>query len=425
MSSLLTEWRNRLLKFEKLYVGYSGGLDSTVLLHCLAKDSLLASRVSAIHVNHGLSEHANEWQAHCKQICNDFKITFNQVQIQIDNSANIEERARIARYEAFATYLSESDGLVLAHHQDDQAETVLLQLMRGTGIDGLAGMPEIRSLKKGQLLRPLLNKTREELESYAKEYKLSWIEDESNKESYFSRNYLRHQVMPILRAHWPGFAASIAQTAVHCKSASINLSRLASIDCEFIRETTLPLENLYKYDEIVLANILINWLKYNQVKIRSSAQLNCLIHEVLYARKDAMPALELDKVVIRRYQNKLYICAKDLNQHLPSVVWSSFPNQLNLSDGRILLAKSANSGIKINPKSKIEIRFRCGGESMRWHGQTKSLKKLFQIWSIPHWKRDKIPLLFIDFQIAAVVGFAISDDFYATNVENIYAISTK
>ena len=203
--SLLTaDWQQKFTHYQKLVVGFSGGLDSTVLLHHLASQPELIGKLQAVHVHHGLSEHASDWQTHCQRFCDTVNVPLIVRQVTIARRGNIEEGARIARYQVFSSLLNEHELLLLAHHCDDQAETLLLQLLRGAGVDGLAAMASIKHFAKAAIARPFLQHSRKIIEAYAKEHRLTWVDDESNQDSAFSRNYLRHHIIPLLqigRAH--------------------------------------------------------------------------------------------------------------------------------------------------------------------------------------------------------------------------------
>ena len=196
---LNSEWVYNFSQFTKLVVGFSGGLDSSVLVHVLASHEALRNKLIAVHINHGISKNSLCWQKHCEQFCKDSGINFVTQSIEFDRLSNIEEEARDARHAALASFLTSEDCLILGHHLDDQAETLLLQLFRGAGIDGLSAMAELSQSGNGTLARPLLNIARQQLEDYAAEHELKWVEDDSNQDIKYSRNFLRQQVMPLIR----------------------------------------------------------------------------------------------------------------------------------------------------------------------------------------------------------------------------------
>ncbi|MFI4918527.1 MAG: tRNA lysidine(34) synthetase TilS [Legionellales bacterium] len=425
---LSPQWLLRLEKHSKLIVGFSGGLDSTVLLHLLASHTLLRHKLVAVHVNHGISMNAPLWQNHCAQFCVQVGVDFIAQAVEFDRLANVEEGARIARYGVFSSMLTAHDCLILAHHLNDQAETVLLQLFRGAGVDGLAAMAEFSDLASGSLARPLLTHFRADLEHYAAGHQLHWIEDESNADVRFSRNYLRQQVMPLLIEKWPGVVAAVARTATHCRQAKANLDNLAIIDEQTwsLPINTLSMEPLKALNDDRIANTLRYWLKKNQVQLPSTAILHCLIHEVIRASSDATPVVSWDKVQVRRYQQQLYLDRKKSTDLQQCIDWTAFPQPLNIiAASMVVCAQQANHGLFVPEGAKIQIKFRQGGEVLKWHGQTKKLKKLVQEWAIPPWLREQIPLLYINDQLAAVIGYAVSDAFFSPHASNAWLITRR
>lgn len=419
IDSLLTSvCVERLARYSTLHVGFSGGLDSTVLLHALATHPFLKGRIHAIHINHGLSPYALEWEIHCAQVCHDLGVKFSAHHIQLLSTSNLEESARIARYDIFHSVMKPSDALVLAHHQDDQAETVLLNLVRGAGIDGIAAMLALQPMAEGDLIRPLLSNSRVEIEAYAQAHALKWMEDESNQQEHFSRNYIRHRIMPRLKEQWPSAAKSIARGAAHCQQAKKNLETLAEID-GVTKKNQLPIAAIKHLPRERLLNVLRTWIQYNAHQRPSEKTLYRLIDELIFARQDAEPIVSFDEVVVRRYQNDIY-CLRKSSSQTKTIVWSNFPNPLRL--GALigtLYAEPTAQGVSIPAVSRVEVRFRSGGESFRWHGQTKSLKKLLQHWQIPPWMRDEIPLIYVNDALAVIVGYAVSDDFYSKQCASI------
>ena len=434
---LTNEWLVRLSHFSGVWVGFSGGLDSTVLLHCLMSVPELANKLSAIHVHHGLSVHADEWCAHCEAFCAQHGIALQVRFVELNHFANIEEQARVARFNVFSSLVGKHDALVLAHHADDQAETVLLQLMRGAGVDGLAAMSPIKSWSHASILRPFLQHTRATLEAYAITHHLSWIDDDSNDNVAFSRNYLRHEIMPLLKTRWPGAVGNLARTAAHCQQAKSNLQDLAYQDCPELLiaqdDATLSLNGLQNYSFERLTNVLRVWLASHHLKSPSTQIINQLITQV-YARADANVCVQWDDIVIRRYQNRLYLSRPHRHCEPPAArndgveewEWNNFPNKCFLPQYNSCLSTvTAETGLFIPSGCRIAVRFRQGGESFFYRGQRKVLKKLLQQWQVPPWERDRIPLIWIDDELAAVVGFAISDTHYGENSNRLYHIEYK
>lgn len=408
---LSREWLETLASFEKLFLGFSGGLDSTVLLHIIAAAPHLKSKLQVVHVHHGLSPNATGWQQHCLKICELLNVPCHSFPIQLSDKRNLEESARSARYAVFANLLGEQDALVLGHHGNDQAETLLLQLLRGAGVDGLAAMPPIKVFAKGSLLRPLLTHSRQTLEEYAAQFKLTWVEDESNFNCNYSRNFIRHKVMPLLTEKWPGVVSTLGRSAEHFQEARDNLQSLAKFSGVEVEHNTLEISSLLNLNDAQLKNILRMWLKHNQVRMPPTVYFSRLIHEVILAREDAMPLLSWDNCEVRRYQNQLHLLIK-ANTTSGSIIWDDLSEPLNFGDYQIS-AQPSDSGILIPDSSECEVQTREGGERFVWHGQTKSLKKLLQAWKIPTWEREQIPLLYINGELAAIIGYAISDNFFA------------
>lgn len=419
-------WLNQLSDYRTLFVGFSGGLDSTVLLHDLARQPELVSKLSAVHIHHGLSMHADDWQIHCQSFCAARSIPVIVHQLAIESRSNIEEHARNARYEAFSALLGEQDALLLAHHADDQAETVLLQLFRGAGVNGMAAMSTVKAFGKGKLIRPYLTHSRASLEAYASMHQLTWVDDDSNQDSVFSRNYLRHQVMPLLRARWPGVVKNLARTANHCQQAKKNLYALAELDCDGLAcaGNTLSISLLKTQSNARLVNVLRVWIEKNQTRLPSTDTLNRLINEVILAKNDAIPCVEWDGICVRRYQNTLYLLKNEMMSRPAFISWPLFPAPLKLGND-CLMAVPAEKGLRVPLGSHVHVRFRQGGELFYWHGQTKTLKSLFQQWHVPPWQRDAIPLIYINEELVVVVGFAVNDRYFSMESTFVYQIELQ
>lgn len=401
-------WQQRLSQYQNLYIGYSGGLDSTVLLTLVTACPQLRQKVTAIHVHHGLSTHADQWLEHCQQYCQRLEVPCVGIRVAISPGANLEERARIARYNAFEEVLGTQDALLLAHHQNDQSETVLLNLLRGTGLDGLCAMPEQRVCGKGMVLRPLLHLPRKMLSDYAEQQGLQWIEDEMNAACEWSRVYLRQKIIPLLQVKWPNLSATVAMSAQHCQQAKALLdTRMAEVYPD-LSDKKLEITSELQDDTLRCTQLLRAWLKQHLSKAPSRACIQQILETVIQASQDAMPSLQIDQVILRRYKQTLYLCEVSFaNPH--DLVWATFPEPIAWThDCYIVATLDHEHGIPIAPESCIKIKVRKGGESIQWHGQTQNLKKLLQTWCIPPWERAILPLIYINNQLIAVPPYAQS-----------------
>ena len=412
---------------ELLVVGFSGGLDSTVLLHWLVSQAKYQDKLLAVHVHHGLSPNANHWRDHCQECCDSLQIPYQTIQVVINSDANKEEAARIARYDALSQFISPRTCLLTAHHQDDQAETILLNLLRGSGVKGLSGIAEVAPFNQGQLLRPLLTTPRAALLAYAIQHQLSWIEDESNSNVNFSRNFIRHQVLPLLQIKWPQASQNLARTSQLCRDAEANLTELTRLDCHELNIegplTHLSLRPLLDLSERRLMNVLRGWLQKNMVRCPNYATLKRIISEVIRAKQDSEPIVSFDAHSIKRYRDQLILIPFSGHEANAAMLsWQNFPQPLSLSNGQMLSATLSDSGMQIKANDVITLGYREGGESLIWHGQTKSLKKLMQEWHIPPWQRSQIPLVYVNGELAAVVGYAVSDRFYTECAPECYTI---
>jgi tRNA(Ile)-lysidine synthase len=394
-----------LQTFSRLYVGLSGGLDSTVLLHLLASKMADLPPIQAIYIHHGISPNATAWQTHCETFCQSLAIPLITKKIAFNRACNLEEAARKARYAALADEVQASEALLTGHHADDQAETLVLQLMRGAGVDGLSAMKKHSPFAAGALVRPLLAISRRELENYATRHALVWIEDESNLDNHYARNFLRNIIFPALRDKWPATNNVLNRTAQLAQDAKVCLDDLAMLDMgSFAEFDQLPFRLLTELSRERVLNCLRFWIKKQVHILPSAATLTRIYTEVIQSREDATPAVSFGNHIVRRFNQRLYL--EPVLQSLQAVVipWTHFPERCEPGEAFGVFEGTGKA-------ENVEIRFRQGGEVLRLHGQTKSLKKLFQQWKIPPWKRESIPLIYIAGQLAVVVGYARSDDF--------------
>lgn len=292
----------------KFVVAFSGGLDSTVLLHAARQDCI------AVHVNHGLSPNADAWAEHCKNIAAEFGVTFfcEQVNAVAKTGQSPEDAARIARYQVLKKYIGQDSCLLTAHTQDDQCETVLLQLMRGAGPKGLAAMPLLSEFSDGEHARPLIDHSRNELLLYATEHNLRWIEDESNTDTTFNRNYIRHKVLPVIKERWPMVNKAVARVARHCANSSDLLDELAQQDLIAVQgseKNKIAVSGLRQLSSARQKNVLRYWIAQNGSKLPSTAQLEQIISQFVYSANDKHPYFKISAFELRRHNNEIHIQA--------------------------------------------------------------------------------------------------------------------
>ncbi len=391
-------------------VGYSGGMDSHVLLHRLAAfpPDQCARPLAAVYVDHGLQTASIAWGEHCAGVCRSLKVPFQVLKIdaQAAPGESPEAVARRARYAAFAAVLESDAALLTAHHRDDQAETLLLQLLRGAGPHGLAAMPAVSRLGQGWLLRPVLDVDHAELHAYAKLHGLRWIEDASNHETRFDRNYLRHRVWPLLQERWPAATRTLARSAQLCAEAAQWLDEVAAADLAVVvadRPDGLWLPALRALDERRQRQVLRYWLRQLQLPVPDTRQLRQLLQDVLTAAADRSPCSHWPGAEVRRYREKLYarspLPVHDAGQRL---VWRStaagWPPLELPGIGWLHLRETLGAGLRAEALAgaSLVVGFRQGGERFRPVGRRhhQELKKLMQEAGIPPWERARLPLLY-------------------------------
>lgn len=422
-----------------LWVAYSGGLDSRVLLQLLADCRAQSSSgpgLQAIHVNHGLHPETDHWQHHCEQTCSRLAIPLMVERLQIDaDTGNLEARARSLRYEAFRRHLKPGDILLMAHHQDDQVETMLYSLMRGRGVAALAGMPAERRLGAGMLQRPLLHFPRQSLLDFARQRTLDWIDDPSNTDTDFDRNYLRHQVMPVLEDRWPGFRAVWQRSAGLLAEAGQCQDLVAAQDLQSLLTEyshCLQLTPLRALDDYRQRNVLRYWLtelsRQWQVPPPDNVSLQRIVSEVLTAAEDARPLVGWPKkanlMQIRRFGDWLY-ALRPFSEAVPAaLVWpDQAPLVINAELGSLHWEPTSGPGIDPGSLPPLQVRFRHGGESARPAGRrTRPLKKLYQDYAVPPWLRDRVPLIYAGDELLAAADIFVSDGWLQSRGENLHRI---
>ena len=432
---------------DRLLVGLSGGVDSVVLLDALHRIArTLGFHLSALHVNHQLSPNAGRWSAFCRDWCRARGIPFRAVKVRVPRGNSVEAAARAARYAAFAG--AAADYVVLAQHQDDQAETVLLQLLRGAGVKGLAAMPLLRGEERGErgeaqrlgrarrgssppasrlpppILRPLLDVTRAEIEAYARKRKLKWIEDESNQDIYFQRNYLRHEVLPIVARRFPAYRATLARAAQHLAEAARTLDEVAAADgAEWIASGSLAVDALRRLPAARARNLLRYFLAGHGLTMPGAVRLEEALRQALDAKQDARVLVELGDLTLRRHAGNLHLVRSGgaLPAHYEKHWRGEKAIALRELGGVLSLAPARGSGISLARlgAGPVTIRVRQGGERLQpdCRRPRRSLKNLLQEARLPPWQRERLPLLYCGEHLVWVAGIGVDCRYQAASGE--------
>lgn len=407
---------------QPLVVAYSGGLDSTVLLHlaCRVRQALPEVQVRAVHIHHGLSPNADLWLAHCETQCQALDVAFfgQRVVLACDSRQSLEAVAREARYQAIRDVTPKDAHILLGQHQDDQLETFLLQLKRGAGPKGLSAMAA-RQVRAGRCyLRPLLEYDRATLEQYARQYNLRWIDDESNQDERFERNFLRHSITPLLKARWPSVGTTVSRSARLCAEQQLLLEEVSDerLALVAVADDCLDIRKLQSFSWLWQQQIIRLWLQKQQAQVPPEQLLQRLPGELYAAKPDAQPCLAWGSWQLRRFQQGLYLLdSRSLVQNV-SQDWVG-QAQLQLDDGRRLLFTQAQDGdagcLYILPSQKVQVRFGEFSHAFCPMGQQhhKPLKQWLKLAHIPPWQRTKMPLLMVEDRLAAVAGWQVDRRF--------------
>jgi tRNA(Ile)-lysidine synthase len=389
-------------KTASLCTAVSGGLDSTALLTALALLPGARRRLRAVHVDHRLHPSSPAWAAHCRAVAEQLEIPLTVLEIDVDRTSgsSLEAAAREARYRALERQLRDSEVLLTAQHADDQLETVLLQLLRGAGLPGIAAMPPIAPFGRGRLARPLLAMELSEIETWARARELRWIEDDTNADERFDRNYLRRRILPLVRARWPSASRAVARTARHAAEAQRLLDLIGRADTERAAVgAALCVKRLRPLAPERRRNALRYWIARTGTALPDTRRLDELAGPVLDARPDARPQVSWGGTVARREGDLLSLATEAAAVSLEPLPWAwRTTSELELPGGlgRLELATDPHGPIDIDalPES-VTVRLRSGGERLRPKrgGPSRTLKALLQEARVTHTERGRIPLL--------------------------------
>ena len=447
LRELLTEHS----KLNHIHVAYSGGMDSHILL-LIAQQALKIVQLAppflnrkldltAIHINHQLNRDSSQWQQHCEQICVQLQIPLvcESVEVATEQGFSLEEQARVQRYRVFEKHIESSSLLLMAHHLDDQMETLLMRLLKGAGPVGLAGIPRQRSIGSGRLLRPLLDTSRQQLLDFASLKDLKWIEDPSNASVKHDRNYLRHAVLPLLEQRWPGYRKTWSRTMDVCSDYAELADHIAAQDyvlADGSELSQLRLAPLLELDRFRQKNLIRHWLGLNGLNNPEHGWVETILDEVAAASEAALPIFKTSSWQVRRFNQLLYLLDTQKIESNPEFdasvryEWGLKRPIFCQGSGTIVaetLTSALNQGLRLPQNERVTIRFRQGGERCRPVGRpgSRSLKKLFNEYKIEPWLRDIVPLIYFDDQLAAVPNYFVCESYQATERDQALQLKWK
>lgn len=408
-----------------IVVGLSGGVDSVVLLHLLKQLAPQFSwRLTALHVHHGISRHADEWAQFCADLCKRYEIPciIEHVDITPLRAMGIEAAARQLRHAALAR--QQADFIMLAHHRDDQVETLLLQLLRGAGVRGASAMPLLKKVAGSPpLVRPLLKIERSELEIYAEEHGLSWVEDDSNTDTRYPRNFLRHEILPRLEQHFPAYRATLARSAAHFAEAAMLQDELAMHDAlRAIAGDQLNLSTLRNLNLPRAKNLLRYFLQQRGASLPESTRLEEMLRQLLEARNDAHIEFAWDQWQLRSFRAQAYVLPQLQEPQAFQLVWNG-ENTVALpgSHGVLHFSKVQGQGLSLQKlkQDSLVISPKHGGESIKLDARRprQTVRNLLQQKHIPPWQRELMPMLYSGGELVCVPGVAYAGNYLPAQEE--------
>jgi len=423
-SEALSHYLETQTGITQVCVAYSAGMDSHVLLHVTAK--LLQGNdnieLRAIHINHGLHDQSEQWVRHAQLVCDGLNVPMIARNVVVDEKSDGPEGgARLARYEAFADIVLPDEHLLLAQHADDQAETFLLQALRGSGPDGLASIPKKRTFVGAYMVRPLLGCSQQSLVEYAQANDLSWIEDPSNNDRRYDRNFIRKEVLPLIRTRWPAATKTLSRSAMRSAASCQTLHDVAVEDLKVVRvqgSSELSIVSLRVLPEERCYNVLRLWVRQAGLRMPRLQDLRQVMSDLLLARADSLGVVSVRDYEFRRHRDKLYLIVRPIKNEPFSHAWEAPFEDLLINETGQLLSKEGceQQGFQMPSTGSITVRSRMGGELIKLGEPAfhKAVKKVLQEAAVPPWQRDAIPLLYVNGRLAAVWNVAVAVDFRAS-----------
>jgi len=465
-TSFLSSYSSQLVAYPNpplILVAYSGGVDSEFLLEMTvswARRHQCLEKILAVYVHHGISKNADLWAQHCQDRATQLGVKFVVEHVTLSGTGSVEQDARQARYAVFARYLQEAyQGqekplLLTAHHQDDQVETLMLALKRGSGPTGLSAMAQHSAFSSGILLRTMLDIPRAYIEEQAKKLGLTWVEDESNADTHYDRNFFRHEILPPLKKRFTGWNKAVCRSAQLCTEQNLLLDELLSerLQQAWQADDTLPfyLQNGLKIDALLgqsrylQAALIRAWLQklnsiqrlassdisvmQQQFSMPSRAQLDRILDTVIEAKTDANPCVNWNNVEIRRYKSVLYAIIDHPDySHQRFALTLDKAQMLPYGLGQVSLNSQRKSTQDLSlrlplEKEQVTIRFGGSGLSVRPQGRQgkRKIKKLYQEYQVPSWMRTRLPLLFYGEQLVAMPNLFVVEGFQGTVNNQVY-----
>lgn len=436
MSDLYAHFVQQLARypFRKLVLALSGGVDSRVLLSLLARGrDEFGWDAEAVHVHHGLSSNADQWAQNCQTWCQAANIScqIERVQLALGSGESIEKMAREARYQALSQHVDSDTLLLLGQHADDQLETFLLALKRGSGPKGLSAMAAYAPFAQGHLARPLLTISRQDIEAYAMQNKLSWVTDESNLDTRYERNFLRHHITPALTERWPSIRQAVQRSAELCAEQEMLLQELLAdaLKRAITEDGGLSIPTLTESSEAARRQLIRAWFTHHRLPMPSRQHTERIWCEVALASEDANPKLKLNSIEVRRFQQCLYLVLPEIDLS----GWRStlVPEQLlplPQGLGHLQLSIKASGNIKLpDDPSQLWISFDPQGLEACPVGRSGSrkLKKLFQEYGVPSWLRRQIPILMYQDRVVSVADLFVDRDWNGQDCELVWFKSSN